>query len=275
MNNRIKILIACHKPDVIYHDDIYTPIHVGRSISKFKDEMAWMIGDDTGENISIKNPYYSELTAQYWGWKNLDVDFFGLCHYRRFFKNKITDDNVDSFLGDKYDVVLSAPLYEKMMLGNRLIMSTCLEDTYIFTQCIKKIQPEYFNTTMAFLAGIKMIPYNMFIMRKELFDKFAAWQFSILFEVEKHIRYSEYSRMKRVLGYMGEMLLPIYSIRNNLRINYMPVVDSLSEEGMLLNNTKVGPIKRNLLHFFYGNDSFSFGDERAIEVGLKNDGIVI
>ncbi len=53
-NNKVKILVASHKPDKIYQDNIYTPIHVGRAISKFKEEMNWMIGDDTGDNISIK-----------------------------------------------------------------------------------------------------------------------------------------------------------------------------------------------------------------------------
>ena len=30
-----------------------------------------MIGDDTGDNISDRNPQYCEMTAQYWAWKNI------------------------------------------------------------------------------------------------------------------------------------------------------------------------------------------------------------
>ena len=60
MNQKIKILVASHKPDKVYHDNVYTPIHVGRSISRYKDEMADMIGDNTGDNISEKNPTYCE-----------------------------------------------------------------------------------------------------------------------------------------------------------------------------------------------------------------------
>lgn len=88
--SNIKILVACHKPDVCRHDVVFTPIHVGRDISKNTDEMSDFIGDNTGDNISSLNPYYCELTAQYWMWKNLkNVDIVGLAHYRRYLKGQI------------------------------------------------------------------------------------------------------------------------------------------------------------------------------------------
>ena len=44
-----------------------------------------MQGDNTGDNISEKNRAYSEFTAEYWAWKNVDADYYGMCHYRRYF----------------------------------------------------------------------------------------------------------------------------------------------------------------------------------------------
>lgn len=37
--DKIKILAVSHKLDKVYRDDVYTPIHVGRAISKYEEEM--------------------------------------------------------------------------------------------------------------------------------------------------------------------------------------------------------------------------------------------
>lgn len=101
MNKTCKILVAYHKPAKLVKNDIYVPIHVGRALAKSKyeqnkinkEDYLWlfdnMIGDDTGENISLLNNQYCEMTALFWAWKNYDKlgnpDYIGLCHYRRFF----------------------------------------------------------------------------------------------------------------------------------------------------------------------------------------------
>ena len=70
---------------------------------KEKDNLGY-VGDDTGENISEKNPYYCELTGVYWAWKNLKADYIGLVHYRRQFKGKNEQEN------SLFDTVLSLSL---------------------------------------------------------------------------------------------------------------------------------------------------------------------
>ena len=94
--SNIKILVAYHKKSEIIKSDIITPIHVGREVATSSPDYNWlqdnMIGDNTGDHISAKNPNYCELTALYWAWKNLDVDYVGLMHYRRVFNfGKILD----------------------------------------------------------------------------------------------------------------------------------------------------------------------------------------
>ena len=86
----VTIVVAAHKPYWMPSDRIYLPLHVGAAGKKDADGRPLDLGytrDDSGENISEKNPYYCELTGLYWAWKNLNADYLGLVHYRRHFRN--------------------------------------------------------------------------------------------------------------------------------------------------------------------------------------------
>ena len=77
----IKILVSCHKDIVTPSSDVFLPVHVGAANTK--TSLIGMQPDNEGDNISQRNFTYCELSAQYWAWKNLDADYYGLCHYRR------------------------------------------------------------------------------------------------------------------------------------------------------------------------------------------------
>ena len=78
----IKVLVAAHKNYQMPDDKLYLPVFVGKELRP--DVNHSFQGDNTGDNMSAMNPYYNELTAIYWGWKNLDLDAMGLVHYRRY-----------------------------------------------------------------------------------------------------------------------------------------------------------------------------------------------
>ena len=66
----------------------YIPVGLGEE----KFSSVWL-RDNTGNNISTKNPYYGEYTFHYWFWKNEidkipDDTWIGFCTYRRFWSNK-------------------------------------------------------------------------------------------------------------------------------------------------------------------------------------------
>ena len=93
MKKNIKIVIATHKKYKMPEDEMYLPLHVG---SEGKEDLGYQ-KDNTGENISLKNPYFCELTGLYWVWKNLNADYIGLAHYRRHFMYTKKSNN-DKFL---------------------------------------------------------------------------------------------------------------------------------------------------------------------------------
>lgn len=98
---KIQIIIASHKSCFLPSDSsMYLPLQVGaegkRPLEVLSDHSVLdpsgkytgqkqFERDDTGDQISKKNPFYCELTGAYWAWKNLDADVIGLVHYRRYF----------------------------------------------------------------------------------------------------------------------------------------------------------------------------------------------
>lgn len=81
-NLNVKLLLCHHKESPYIKNECILPIQVGKANKDFT--LSYCVGDDTGDNISEKNPFWCELTALYWAWKNLDADYYGLMHYRRF-----------------------------------------------------------------------------------------------------------------------------------------------------------------------------------------------
>lgn len=57
----IKILVAAHKKYWMPDDDVYMPLQVG---AEGKESLGYT-PDNTGDNISSKNPNYCELTGLY------------------------------------------------------------------------------------------------------------------------------------------------------------------------------------------------------------------
>lgn len=80
----IKIFVS-HRIDLdseTIDNPLYIPVRCGAAYDQ--RECVAMLGDDTGDNISEKRESFCELTVQYWAWKNVKADYYGLCHYRRY-----------------------------------------------------------------------------------------------------------------------------------------------------------------------------------------------
>lgn len=246
-NNGMKtsILVCYHKDTVVRRDPDYVPIQAGRALSPLRLDM---IGDDTGDNISLRNASFCELTAIYWAWKNLkDVDCIGLCHYRRFFDFHNVIPSVYSVkyedvgrLGE-YDLSLPDTLKRKIAAGSVVVANRMYMKETIFSHfctCheaddLKKLRDiiyangekdyiEAFNTLM---LGNSISLYNMFVMSWADFDEYCTWLFDILFKLEKVVDITDYTPyQKRLFGFVSERLLSVYLIAKNKRRLFYPVV---------------------------------------------------
>lgn len=222
----IKFLVATHKKYWMPKDEVYLPIHVGKA---GKHDLGY-IGDNTGDNISIKNPNYCELTAIYWAWKNLKADYIGLVHYRRYF----TKHNFRNYEKKKQDILLKSD-FENILKDVDIIVPD-KRKYYIETNrshynhahykkdldetenIIKELYPEYSIAFNKVMNRTWAHMFNMFVMRKNYFDEYCEWLFTILFELEKRIDISNYTTMEaRVFGFISELLLDVWLETKQIR----------------------------------------------------------
>ncbi|MBR1374697.1 MAG: DUF4422 domain-containing protein [Cardiobacteriaceae bacterium] len=190
--------------------------------------------DNTGENISHKNENFCELTAIYWAWEN---DYFdeiaSFCHYRRFFageenyeKHKIISELEISQILQSYDIILAKP-------RNYFIFT--VEQQYKFAHYSKDFEklrfviaqkyPEYLQAFEKVAKSRKLSLYNCFAMRKNLFNQYSEFIFSVLFDIEKELDISNYDAyQKRVFGFLAERLLNVFVEKNNLNVYYRKIV---------------------------------------------------
>lgn len=243
----IKILISYKEEHPIFRSEILVPIQTGRAIAE--KEFDGMIGDDTGENVSLLNDKYNELSAQYWAWKNQDKlgnpKYFGFMHWRRHFLFDETlprperrwlykgdfyefgrvdndylkyfdDEQICKVMG-KYDIVLPKAYdynnyrYKSIRENYQVQPGQHMENYELMLSVLKVDYPEYKEAVKKFEKGRYEYLCNMFVMRKDIFDEYSEFLFAVLEKLDGLIDYSHYSwQGYRTLAYLGEMLLNIF-----------------------------------------------------------------
>lgn len=232
------IYVLTHKKFDCEKNNLYKPLLNG---SALLDEDYGYLRDDNGDNISKLNPYYAEMTGEYWAWKNSNADIIGFCHYRRFFaKNiflkKLEKEDISSILNE-YDIILPQKRrtdktnLEEAIIGG-IEFGTCekKEDYELLRLILKEECPEYLKCYDEVLNGKEIHYCNMFICKKEIADDYFNWVFPILEKFREQTDFSQYDEgNKRVLGYISERLLNVYVKKHNLKVKdkYLYIPDAI------------------------------------------------
>lgn len=282
MAAKINILVCTHKPDPnTKNEGIYRAIQVGKALHPELD-MGYL-NDNIGDNISEKNPNWCELTALYWGWKNLnDTEYKGLCHYRRYFGIDISEDNIDQLIQGYDMITIHNTIIHKAKdeLHKKIIQMTSREDFYLYLDTLFTLYPEHKDVIIKYFYDSRLsIPYTMFIAKNELYNNYCQFIFPVFFELEKRMKVHGYSRQKRAMGYFGETSLGLYIMIKKLKYKSVP----LEMNGNIVSYPN--SLKYNLWVWFekqlYNFMSFMDGVPQDIalpddmKVGFKQDGIDI
>lgn len=236
MNAKIFVSHRIDIDSVILKDDIYCPVRCGAVFDNRNNVSSISIcGDDTGDNISKKRNMYGELTVQYWAWKNQSVDYYGLCHYRRYLSFTNTEKMKKNCFDMAYEVAITPESIKRHRLNDSTLIKKELKKYHmivgkgahvrnievkggkpntvrelweahdgifiekkyidILFKRIEEMRPEYLQSAIDYFNSGVHYGFNCFVMNKELFNGLCEFQFPILFSLEHDVTSENYSGM--------------------------------------------------------------------------------
>lgn len=249
-SNKFILYSVFHKPFIVPNSNIVQPIHAGKAIAK--NDLGFM-GDNEGENISALNPLFCELTVLYAIWKNKlykGHDYWGLCHYRRYFtlplwfwqfkkkenayKLTPTQQNIDQIFSEKFQSKIESILTpnaiivsKKWPLTTNKGVTINMKENYaieheaagwqILQEVVNDLFPAYSNSfkEAELLTGLSI--GNMMITHHAIWNEYLEWLFAILYEVKNMYTIPTDAYQSRALGFMSERLLNIFLHHNKNR----------------------------------------------------------
>lgn len=196
--------------------------------------------DDIGENISGKNPCFSELTALYWVWKHRKAHYIGWSHYRRRFQ--LSEEEIKYWILQEVDVILPKKLeiYEEM--SKQYIWAHTLDSWKIMLEELQIRYPEYYDFAMktGYFEQNQMYAFCMAIYRYDRFDQYCSWLFPLLKGIYERVGQKKDPYQNRYIAFLAERLHGLFFLYHEqdliiveapVRIyNSVPDEESLNEE---------------------------------------------
>lgn len=208
------------------------------------------ISDADGDHISSLNPYFCELTAQYWVWKNSSASVVGFYHYRRYM-NYLIDGTWSGDYG--FSVPASQQVIDYLTQDNQKLMlermlrvsdvvipsryssgANSIEQHYTthhqpehwaaFLEAIARRFPQDTHYLDLFRLTNQNTAFNMFVMRRELYNAYCEDLFAVLMPLFEQFgrNYGEYNN--RYPGFLAERFLAFWIQKHGLRTFEVPMM---------------------------------------------------
>lgn len=231
-SNDVNIFICTHKKFDSYVSDYHYKIVWSNKINY----------DLTNNGLSDK--FYSELYQFKYVADNVELPkYIGFCHYRRYFEFLDDIPDLDSIFSE-CDAIVAKPIKLGDSIKQQYARAHNIEDLFIVGGIIADKYPSYCNAWHNFINSNILIPYNMFIMKKEDFKEYINFIFSILDEylnivginINKRIydNYEKYIKdfypnntveyQYRIGGYLSERITNIFMMHKFKKIKTYPVI---------------------------------------------------
>lgn len=157
----------------------------------------------------LDNSIYGELSAMWWMHKYEQHDVMGLYHYRR---DLLLDEIDISVLKDEEaDVILPLPFVCEPDTSGQYGRYLHVKDQQVIWDILKKRHPEFYEKAEMILQDKYLYNYNILIARKEVFNAYFEWLFTLLEEISKECeKENRPERKPRYIGRIGEVLTSLY-----------------------------------------------------------------
>jgi hypothetical protein len=241
-----RIYIVSHNAKDFPAGDHFQPIQSGRALNPVIDGA---IGDDTGINISELNPFFAEIAAMYWVWKNaLPTSMVGFFHYRRFLNfgaplapqahwsernfRDFSSASLDRFgwtaegVADALsDCDIAVPEIEITSLPPHWQETCSLFDNYrnahgptsinVAMKVLEEVHPHDAALAHEVMSRSRGYFCHMYVMKWHIFCSYMQWIFDIFAVMQQRIDvyapyYSIEGGHQRVFGFVGERFFNIY-----------------------------------------------------------------
>lgn len=190
------------------------PIEVG---AEKRTNFLYPYRDNIGDNISLENKYYGELTGLYWVWKNQNIDdddMVGFCHFNKALDISETKAYKLLFGNNKYDFLVADHTYitPHRQKDELLAITTILSQDY----------PEYYQIWKNLYkddgSGNECNAAQLFITKGKYFNEYCNFLFDVLKKMRKIIGDKDGTPYDtRYCAFMGERLLSVFIRTNRLQ----------------------------------------------------------
>lgn len=207
--------------------------------------------DSEGDNISALNPYYCELTVQYWAWKNATADIVGFFHYRRYLNFTVDltwryastvlsspgDPDVIDYLThdrqveqirhilDVAEIIVPKKIWLERDIQGHYLHYCQREPWEAFIAELKKRYPTYASHTDLFELTNLCSICNMYVMRKELFNRYCEELFPVIDAVYQQIGSPYDTYQNRYPGFLAERFLTFWLHVHRIRTFEAPIIE--------------------------------------------------
>jgi hypothetical protein len=217
MNEHTNIFVYSHKEFQTPDNPLYKKI----------------LDDGTLNNGTImqnKGRAYSELNGIYYVWKNkLYDDYVGFCQYRAYFGELETID-IEKTLNET-DVIIVEPYNKGDTVYDQYSKSHNINDLLLIKE-IGKGKYEWFDTSWNYfiVENNALIQKNMFILKKNDFEKYCEFLFGLLFDYDKiNGLTDELSYYNHIMVNYNEYIKPSYGKPSNDPVYQSRIPGFLSE----------------------------------------------